>query len=278
MKKLLDHHGKDFYYNHIIYENIINLNIHSHSHNILEVLFFLDGDVTYVIEDKMYKLKKNDLIIIYPRKNHHIVFNSQAKYERYNLLFDISVVKEFLSYIPNAIEVFNVSNNQIIINCFQKLDFYKKNLPDKIFDNLANNIIKEIFCNLSISKVYDAEKQDYSKSIIQKAVKIINEDICTNNFNVKGLCKQLFISENYFIKIFKKHLMLTPKQYILQKKLYYAQEQIQKGQQPSKVAIICGFKNYSTFYRCYLNLFGCQPSIEKNNKNLKISHQEFVEM
>ena len=34
-----------------------------HMHNTYELLYFLAGDATHVIEDRKYKLKKGDLII-----------------------------------------------------------------------------------------------------------------------------------------------------------------------------------------------------------------------
>ena len=43
-----------------------------HSHNTYELIFFEKGNVTYFIEGKRYKLKKNDLVFIRPMKFHYV--------------------------------------------------------------------------------------------------------------------------------------------------------------------------------------------------------------
>ena len=43
-----------------------------HSHNTYELLYFEKGEATYVIENRKYRLHKNDLIFIRPLKYHYI--------------------------------------------------------------------------------------------------------------------------------------------------------------------------------------------------------------
>ena len=43
-----------------------------HTHNAYELLYIVSGDATHIIEDRRYKLKKGDLIIIRPFHYHFI--------------------------------------------------------------------------------------------------------------------------------------------------------------------------------------------------------------
>ena len=60
-----------------------------HTHNLFEVIYMLKGDVTHIIEDRKYKLKKHDLVLIPPSKYHFIQVDKPCEYVRYNFLFSV---------------------------------------------------------------------------------------------------------------------------------------------------------------------------------------------
>ena len=54
-----------------------------HAHDFLELYYFLDGSVTYYIEDQVYDLCPGDLLIIPAGKMHRpVIANEHAAYER----------------------------------------------------------------------------------------------------------------------------------------------------------------------------------------------------
>ena len=54
-----------------------------HAHDFLELYYFLDGSVTYYIEDQVYDLCPGDLLIIPAGKMHRpVIANEYAAYER----------------------------------------------------------------------------------------------------------------------------------------------------------------------------------------------------
>lgn len=55
-----------------------------HAHDFLELYYFLDGSVTYYIEDQVYDLCPGDLLIIPAGKMHRpVIANEHAAYERH---------------------------------------------------------------------------------------------------------------------------------------------------------------------------------------------------
>ena len=54
-----------------------------HAHDFFELYYFLDGSVTYYIEDQVYDLCPGDLLIIPAGKMHRpVIANEHAAYER----------------------------------------------------------------------------------------------------------------------------------------------------------------------------------------------------
>ena len=71
------------------------------------------------------------------------------------------------------------------------------------------------------------------------------------------------MTDSYLYRLFKRELFKTPKKYITEKRLLWAQKQLRKGKKPTEVATRCGFDDYTTFYRNYSELFEKKPSEEE---------------
>lgn len=232
----------------------------AHLHNTYELLYFIEGDATHVIEDRKYKLKKGDLIIIPPFKHHFIQIDSSARYERYNILFDAVKHKvESVSLIPEDVDVINIENNEIAKDIFRKCAFYFENSPEGIFTNLMSSLLSELFYSLYLFPQTLTPKSSPVPPIVSKALEYINENLFTIK-DIKELAVHLFVSESYLFRLFKRELHQTPKQHICEKRLLAAQKMISSGEKPSKAALSCGFTDYTTFYRNYTTFFGHSPS------------------
>lgn len=254
-----------FYPDKIIFERKISENLpcaaySMHTHNAYELIYFLDGDATHVIEDRKYKLKKDDLIIIRPFRYHFIQIDAPARYERYDILFDAERHGiEAAALVPHDMELVNLSDNAMAQDIFKRCDFYRGRCDGESFEKLLTHLISELFYNIvSYARVASNEGSSLSPTI-SKALRYINENLCTLA-GVEEIANRLFISEGYLFKLFRKELHQTPKRYIMEKRLLLAQKKIIAGEKPTLVCEQCGFGDYTTFYRNYLSFFGHSPS------------------
>ena len=53
-----------------------------HCHDRYELLFFVDADGQYVIEDKTYKMSSGDAVLIAPGKYHFLKYSARKNYRR----------------------------------------------------------------------------------------------------------------------------------------------------------------------------------------------------
>ena len=250
-----------FYYDHRTYDNVSIKSFYKHSHSCYELILFIKGDATHVIEDRKYKLSKNDLILIKPLSYHYIQIDSNKTYERYNLLINAKALEiENIEAVASNYEVINLSSNAIALELFSKIDHYKNLLPDEEFKKVCILLIKELFYNLS---AYNKQSKKYStlSPILSDALNYINENLFTLK-NISEISKILFVTDSYLFRMFKKELKTTPKKYILEKRLYAAQSMLSLGRTPFQVYVECGFTDYTVFYRNYVKFFGYPPSKE----------------
>lgn len=232
-----------------------------HSHNHYEIILFKKGNASHVVEDRKYKLSKNDLIIIRPATYHFIQIEDTCTYERFNILFVPDQSEQgIIDRVCDKIEVINISSNTIALEIFSKLDYYEQSLPRQEFENLCGILITELFYNLSVSKEI-ASSHTHISSTLHQALDYINLHLTSIN-NLEEVCDALYITPSYLFRLFKNELKTSPKKYLLEKRLIMAQNMLIMGNKPTKVYEECGFNDYTAFYKNYIKFFGRSPSKE----------------
>ena len=233
-----------------------------HTHNTYELIYFLDGDATHVIEDRKYKLKKGDLILIRPFHYHFIQIDSQTDYERYDILFDAERHGvEGLSLLPEGMEVISLVGNTVAEDIFQRCDLYRKKCDPQTFERILPHLLSELFYNISLFPQSQSEEVSTVSPTVSEVLRYINEHL-SEPFSMREIAARLFVSESYLFRLFKRELHQTPKRYVMEKRLLMAQKMISSGLRPTEVCEACGFGDYSSFYRNYAAFFGHSPSEE----------------
>lgn len=81
------------------------------------------------------------------------------------------------------------------------------------------------------------------------AVKYINENFQTADFNLDEACKAAHISRTYFNKLFKSTFKMKPVAYINELKISRAKNLLKSGLYTrTEIALLCGFKDVKNFY------------------------------
>ncbi len=237
--------------------------LYRHTHNQYELLYILSGDITHVVEDRKYKLRKHDLVLVRPNQYHFVQIDSPADYERYNLLFDPARLGfDAAGRLPKKMEVISCRHRPMLTELFRKLDYYQSVLSEEDLYHVTQLLIKELLYNLTLSREGSGRAPTESlHPLASKALALINDNLFTIK-SIEQIARPLFVTESYLYRIFKQELKTTPLKYITEKRLIAAQGLLRQGIGPTKVYEECGFSDYSTFYRSYRKQFGHAPSEE----------------
>ncbi len=253
--------GDGLFYKHETTLSIPQNAYSMHTHNMYELLYFIDGDATHIVEGRKHKLKRGDLMLIRPSRYHFVNIDSESDYERYDILFDPKLLGiESVSLIERHVEVINLKSNPRASDLIQKMDFYLESFDEPTFRRLMAQLIDELFCLLSISpERRGREYTSVTAPSLAEVLRYINENLTTLE-SVDEIAEKCFVSKSYLFRIFKKELLETPKKYITDKRLLLAERMINDGMRPTAVYEQCGFRDYTTFYRNYTEFFGRSPS------------------
>ena len=117
---------------------------------------------------------------------------------------------------------------------------------------------REIVYNLSLQNS-EAVTLPQNSTLIKNALDYINKNLFTIR-NIQEISDAIFVSKNYFLAFFKQNMNISPKKYIIEKRLVYAHDMLLSGQKPMEIYEKVGFETYSSFYRAYIAKFGKNPS------------------
>ena len=235
-----------------------------HCHNSYEFIFFEKGNANYIIDEKKYKLHKNDLIFIRPYKYHHIEFTSDTEYSRVNIAFTDKIVnKGLLNAIPDTLEIINCPPESMLGNLFGRMNYYASKLNHDGFTEILTAMLTEILYSLMLTDIDTINIPSTLTPILVEVIQYVNENLF-NIKEIKAVSARFNISEQYLFRLFKQQLCISPHKYITIKRLLHAQALLQQGKKPMDIYHNCGFESYVSFYKQYIKMFGYSPSKERS--------------
>lgn len=232
-----------------------------HAHSRYELIFFRRGDASYTVDGRRYKLSRGQLILSRPFAVHEIGIESGAPYERYDILFDLSMLPgDVLAGIPAETDVLRFDGHPTVPAIFEKMDYYCGRLSGTSCGRTLAHLVEEVLVNAAIEAQSGAcPALGQSHPMVAAAVAYIEQELTTLT-GIDELCRALFITNSYLHRLFMQYLHVSPKKFITAKRLAMAQREICAGGKPTEVCFRCGFRDYSAFWRAYTAFFGCKPS------------------
>ena len=104
------------------------------------------------------------------------------------------------------------------------------------------------------------EKLICSKEFIKKSLEYINDNL-QYEITVSKLSELVNLSTYYYIRVFKKEIGLTPKDYVIQQRIKKAKNLILKNYPLSHVALLSGFYDQSHMLKYFKHYTGITPSL-----------------
>ena len=225
----------------------------SHCHAQYEMIAVADGDITVMLEGQKYRLQKNQIIIIPPLFYHSVTANGGEHYRRITALFGIDA-------IPSVLQDAFTNQERNITVATSRIDKIKEICQKKdasFYAPLLQSLMIETFYDaLQIPQTITKIETD---EFLQKTFSYIDQHL-HEKILLDDIAKYTSRSKSSFCHLFEAKMNISPKQYILQKKLALASKLIGEGTLPTVAAAQIGYENYSNFYRIYLKHFGTSPT------------------
>lgn len=235
-----------------------------HTHTFFEFFYVVNGKAIHQINGENELLSKGSFVLIRPDDIHQYNFFNNYDMELLTCGVAAELMEKALSYMGWEREDFTESllPPHIILENSDYWDMLKR--LNGIRDKEPGPERKRYFLSIFPQLLYQCrETVKRNDSLIPIWLsKLIEEMSLPSNFE-QGLERMISlanISQEHLTREFRKHLKITPTEFINTKRINYAAELLlQRKYEILDISIICGYNNLSYFYEVFKKQYNCTP-------------------
>ena len=233
-------------------------------HQHLEVFLLLKGTVEYVSENGRYVIKPNTLVLIPPGVYHRFcVTGDLSEYTR--CVLEISPRAPFWEHFRSLTQpptIYPLSKNSASPDCFIRLRSYSLADYGTDYAWLSEALAVEILSLLRKESSIPLSALTTPTHLSVSAMEYIHAHL-DQPLSLQIIADACFVASSTLSHVFRKNYGISVIHYIQTKKMALARQYILSGKSPGEVCLLCGYTEYSTFYRAYIKEFGTPPISDK---------------
>lgn len=239
-----------------------------HAHEWLEVLYFISGKGTYLVEGHQYPLAPGDVFILRPTEMHKLDIDPSEPYERIVIHFSPALLKR-------------LDPDGTLLRPFYDRPLGQQNRYGSIDDPAG--LLQAAFSHFHFREIADVRMNLIGRLIMLltamsgmherahthapvegpagQILAYVNEHLF-EEISIQSIADAFYRSPSQISRIFQQATGNSLWKYVTIKRLMSARELIQRGEPAAVAATACGFSEYSSFYRAYKGHFGHSPKAD----------------
>ena len=243
-------------------KRMINNRYGVHIHSYAIICGVVKGSATFSISDDSRRLTEGQMAIIDKYENHSVCIEGESRlvvfpvessvHIAFSCLYPNKKLPRWLMDEARNKELFLSIETIVNYAAEPKTAQLQLRVTGKVYELLAGIIERYGLENTTITAAHDME-------LVAKVSRYIHEHY-RENITLQTLANEFYISPTVLSKKLRKYSGVDLRVFVndlrVQKVLEILSEPGQKNRSVFDVAMSCGFKSMSTFYRCYKRNFG----------------------
>ena len=243
----------------LLYTGKINsasaISIENHSHAFYEFLYFNEGVGSVVIDEKVYPVEK-DSVVVYKKHSKHKEVGFELGIDgTFFAVKGSKALDEFCSTLSVPVTSVNDKKLAPLLSSLLSLSKESSAFSTRACEKIAESIVFIVMDAFSYSP--QKRKDDAFYSVL----KYFDENF-TAKQDYSAVCRNFGIDRYYLCVLFKERLGVSPVEYVTQKRIELAKKLLPSFA-VSEVATKCGFENAYYFSKVFKKVTGAPPSAYK---------------
>ena len=236
-----------------------------HMHPYYELVMYLQGDIRYIVDDRMVTPAPGDILLCRPGALHTANLLRASVYDRVVLYFPaVSALPGWdPALLPTVGDGF----------CFTLRDSESRNELFSLVNELENALSRDraetptvcygLLLRLLLllhREMIPADAAEHLPEAIRQIKDYIDGNYTTLG-GVEEIAAHFFYSREYLSRLFRRTLNTTVSDYLLDKKLAHSKRLLEDGANVTDACFSSGFHNMSSFIRNFRDYTGVLPSV-----------------
>jgi len=234
----------------------------SHSHNMVEVYYFLRGNAHFVVEGDIFNLERGNVLVMASGQTHHLLLEPSVVYERMALLIDTASVPASFDSLQEKLyrgaHHFVLTKNEQ--TWFEESFALIGKVAADVRQSAALSFANMVF-SLLFTKLTPMTEPNIHDDSIKKAINYINKNLA-NPLSLESISGALYCSKGSLNRKFREIMGCTVWEYVIRRRIYSARQYLSLGGSLSDAYQKSGFCDYSSFFRAYKKVVGISPSAD----------------
>ncbi len=241
-----------------------------HHHDFFEIYFLIAGDVTYLIDSKIVHVMPGDLLLISPSQLHQVCIQPEmSAYERYVLWVDPAVLRRMSTDHSDLTTGLEAGHNQLRlgsqdrsrVQALLEALYHESDSGDYGADLLRESLLTQllVLVNRLVNQQGSWMDEDSNTNrAVAQVVGYVNLHY-GEPITLDQLAEQFYVSKYHLSREFSRQMGISIYHYIQKKRLLIARQYLDQGKRPNEVYPLCGFNDYTCFYRAFRAEYGISP-------------------
>ena len=262
--------------NEFIYCDILSRKRHQfvqsnvHYHNYYELFYLEYGECNYTIENNIFKVRANQLLIVSPLTMHIASYTKKSSRKIISFSTDF-VAPVFINHLAKNENPY-VFYNDKSKNLLELLDNITKELqsPDIFSKKAAQSyltiMLKHILRFPSDSSFFRSDVEIHTP--VYKLLDYVQSNY-QNDISLKDLSDLLGYTPNYISKLFSSTIGMSFKKYLFMQRIKTAESLLLDSNMTiTEIAYAVGFNDSNYFSTAFKNKYGITPSEYRKNSKI----------
>lgn len=256
-----------------------------HWHAFMEISFIRSGEGKYEIEDKVFHVKKGDIIIINNIEKHRVTYKPDNPLYETVIHFDSGLISSsedgfwgtsYLNLFKYERTGFNNTPEldmdtkeevQTLISGIEKEYFQKNKYYELMIKAKLLCLITVLLRHCNIQTINDFEIIAKRNQIerLERILNYINENY-DKEISLALAAQKFYMNTSYFSDYFKKNIGINFTDYLAKVRINKAVRLLNDlSINSTEIAFSCGFNNVTSFYNTFKKIKGMSPGDFKKN-------------
>ena len=242
--------------------------VHFHEHPCYELVYYLNGTGYTKTGETMYDFGPDSYMLIPPHELHRETGSRGVEV----LYIGFTLLDGFVSFDRGCYTV-DAGSVLRLLSAIER----EMQAKEHYYENMVGGLLQQLLvtlCRISQTRVATMDNE-----ALNAILNYINLNFM-KSISAKDVAVAVGYSYDYFRHFFRKHLDMTAKDYIMQKKLEYASKLLlQKKYSQKEIASICGFASVSHFNMVFRQEYQITPKqfvrANENTDHAELRHYPF---